>query len=45
MNRTIEYYKARLNMLEQRSPVESRGIIAKLARRIRALENAQKGQN
>lgn len=45
MMRTIEYYQARLNMLEQRDPVANRGIIAKLTRRIRALENAQrKGQ-
>lgn len=45
MIRTIEYYKARINTLEQRDPVANRGIIAKLARRIRALESAQKGQN
>lgn len=45
MMRTIEYYKARLNMLEQRNPVANRGIIAKVTRKIRALENAQKGQN
>lgn len=44
MIRTIEYYQARLNLLEQRDPVANRGIIAKITRRIRALENAQKGQ-
>ena len=44
MIRTIEYFKVRLNALEQRDPVANRGIIAKITRRIRALENAQKGQ-
>lgn len=45
MIRSIEYYQMRLHALEQRDPVANRGIIAKLTRRIRALESAQhKGQ-
>ena len=39
MKRTIEYYKARVHLLEQRDPVGNGNIIRKLKRKIRAMEN------
>lgn len=39
MKRTIEYYKARAHLLEQRDPVGNGNIIRKLKRKIRAMEN------
>lgn len=40
MNNTIEYYKARIQLLERRDPVVNFRIINKLKRKVRALENA-----
>lgn len=41
MNRTIEYYKVRIHMLEQRDPVGNSKIIRKLKRKVRAMETGQ----
>ena len=41
MNRTIEYFKLRLHMLEERDALENQRIINKLKRKIRAMESAQ----
>lgn len=39
MTKTIEILEARINLLEQRDPVENRNIVNKLKRQIRKLEN------
>lgn len=41
MNRTIEYFKVRIHMLEQRDSVGNDKIIRKLKRKVRALETGQ----
>ena len=38
MNRTIEMFEARINLLEQRDAVANANIIKKLKRQIRRLE-------
>ena len=37
MTRTKEYYEARINKLNQKDPVTNKGIIKKLERQFRAL--------
>ena len=39
MKKTIVELEARINLLEQRNPVENRNIINKLKRQLRKLEN------
>lgn len=39
MKQTIVGIEARINLLEQRNPVENRNIIRKLKRQLRKLEN------
>lgn len=39
MNRTIEYYEARIHILEERDSVVNSKIIKKLKRKVRALKN------
>ena len=38
MNKTVEMLEARINLLEQRDPVENANIIKKLKRQLRKLE-------
>lgn len=40
MNRTIEHYKTRIHILEQRDPDVNAKIIKKLRRKIKAMELA-----
>lgn len=40
MTRTIEYYKARIHLLEERDSVGNSKIISKLKRKVRAMERA-----
>ena len=42
MTRTIEYYKTRIHLLEERDSVGNSKIINKLKRKVRAMEK-QKG--
>lgn len=39
MTRTIEYYKTRIHLLEQRDPNVNSKIIKKLRRKVKAMEN------
>ena len=39
MTRTIEYYKMRIHLLEQKDPNVNSKIIKKLRRKVRAMEN------
>lgn len=39
MRRTIEYYRTRIHLLEQRDPNVNSKIIKKLKRKVRAMEN------
>lgn len=39
MNNTIDALKIRIHKLQQRDPVGNQNLIAKLQRRVRALEN------
>lgn len=39
MTRTIEYYKTRIHLLEQRDPNVNSKIIKKLKRRVKNMEN------
>lgn len=41
MTRTIEYYKLRMHLLEQRDVVGNQKIISKLRRKIRAMESIE----
>ena len=41
MNRTIEYYKMRAHLLEERDAMVNKNIINKLKRKIRAMESEQ----
>lgn len=41
MNRTIEYFKLRIHMLEERNALENQRIINKLKRKVRAMESKE----
>ena len=41
MTRTIEYFKVRIHMLEQRDSVGNDKIIKKLKRKVRTMETGQ----
>lgn len=41
MSRTIEYYKLRIHMLEERDAMGNQKIINKLKRKIRVMERAE----
>ena len=40
MQKSIEYYKNRISILEARDPVENRNIINKLTRKVRNMEKS-----
>lgn len=42
MTRTKEYLEARLDKLQQKDPIANRGIIRKLERQLRMLENKER---
>ena len=41
MTQTVESITARINILEQRNPVENANIIKKLKRKLRKIENKE----